>query len=67
MPVGSAGRCIIPGRRISTLLEEWRGMLIGTVNSGTLLLSLSLSSSSLVVVPLGEIIAGEVGRGLAIK
>ena len=66
MQVGSAGRCIIPGRRISTLLEEWRGILIGTVNSGTLLLSLS-SSSSLVVVPLGEIIAGEVGRGLAIK
>ena len=57
MEVGRAGRCIIPGRRISTLLEELRGILTGIVNSGTL--------SSLVVASL-EITAVE-GWGLAIK
>jgi hypothetical protein len=57
MEVGRAGRCITPGRRISTLLEKWRGILTGIVNSGML-------SSSLVASR--EITAVE-GRGLAIK
>ena len=63
MEVGRAGRCIIPGRRISTLLEDWRGILMGIGNSGAMLLS-SSSSSSLVATR--EITVVE-GRGLAIK
>ena len=56
MDVGRAGRCITPGRRISTLLELLRGILTGIVNSGETL--------SLLVAR--EMTAVE-GRGLAIK
>ena len=56
MEVGRAGRCIVPGRRISTLPELRRGILTGIVNSGTLS---SLVASSGII--------GVEGRGLAIK
>ena len=67
MEVGRAGRCIIPGRRISTLLERWRGIRTGIVNSGEMLSSSSSSSSSLVVVVASREITAVEGRGLAIK